>query len=283
MNPSNYSTIYFPGLGLHMNPPREFHIGPLSIHFYGAIIALGLLLAVVYGLRRCKQFGLTQDDIIDGVLWIVPVSIIGARIYYCIFQWSEFAADPVSVLYIWNGGLAIYGAVIFAAIGALVYTKAKKLSFLAALDLTVLGFFIGQFIGRWGNFFNREAFGAATDSFFRMGLFNTRTDAYEFYHPTFLYESVWNVVGFVALHFLSKKRQYDGQIALGYAAWYGLGRATIEGLRMDSLYWGSFRVSQVLAAVSCVSAVSLLLWNRFRPHDPAKLYANRPQEDPPAA
>lgn len=145
----------------------------------------------------------------------------------------------------------------------------------AVLDLVALGFLIGQSIGRWGNFVNREAFGAATDSFFRMGLFNTFTQQVEYYHPTFLYESVWNLAGFLLLHFLSKKRRYDGQIALGYVAWYGLGRAFIEGLRMDSLYWGTFRVSQVLAGASCLAAVAVLVWQAKKPHDPQNLNVNR--------
>jgi len=122
---------------------------------------------------------------------------------------------------------------------------------------------------------NREAFGAATDSFFRMGLFNEKTQMWEYYHPTFLYESLWNAMGFVLLAVLSKKRQYDGQIALGYAAWYGLGRSIIEGLRVDSLWWGPFRVSQVLAAITCLTATAILLWQAFKPHDPAKLYVNQ--------
>lgn len=130
-------------------------------------------------------------------------------------------------------------------------------------------------MGRWGNFFNREAFGAATEGFTRMGLYNTVTGVTEYYHPTFLYESGWNLIGFVILHFLSKKKKYDGEIALGYCAWYGLGRTMIEGLRMDSLYWGPFRVSQVLAAVSCIAATAVLLVQHFRPHDPAKLAVNR--------
>ena len=143
----------------------------------------------------------------------------------------------------------------------------------------LIGFLIGQCLGRWGNFFNREAFGAATDSFFRMGLFNRYTGAWEYYHPTFLYESLWNGTGFLLLHFVSKHRKYDGQVALCYAAWYGLGRALIEGLRVDSLYWGPFRVSQVLAAVTCFGAVAVLSWQYFKPHDPTKLFANRQQPD----
>ena len=275
MNPSHYSTISFPALGISMNPPRGFSIGPLNIHFYGLVIACGLILAVLYACRRSREAGLTEDGLLDGVLWITPFSILCARAYYCVFSWPMYRNNPISVLYIWEGGLAIYGAVLGAAVGVIIFCKIKKCSLPALLDLVSLGFLIGQCIGRWGNFFNREAFGAATDAVTRMGLYNTVTGATEYYHPTFLYESVWNLIGFLLLHFLSKKKQYDGQIALGYCAWYGLGRAFIEGLRMDSLYWGSFRVSQLLAAASCVAAVTVLLVEAFRPHDPARLAVNR--------
>ena len=275
MIPANYSSISFPFLGIEVNPPRVLELGPLVIHYYGAIIALGLVLAVVYSCKRSSQFGLTEDDVLDGVLWITPFAIVCARIYYCAFSWDEYAADPISVLYIWNGGIAIYGSVIGAIIGMAVFAKIKKVKFTAVLDLILIAFLVGQFIGRWGNFMNREAFGAATDSFFRMGLFNTKTNAWEYYHPTFLYESVWNMVGFVILHFLSKKRQYDGQMALGYALWYGLGRCMIEGLRVDSLWWGPFRVSQLLAGITCIAAACLLAYLNFRPHDPAKLWVNQ--------
>ena len=275
MNPSNFSSISFPFLGLEMNPPRVFSLGPLNIHLYGLAIGLGLILAVMYVCRRSREFGLKEDDILDGVLWITPFAIICARIYYVAFSWKDYAANPLSVFAIWEGGIAIYGSVIGAVIGVIVLCKVKKLKIATVLDVTLLGFFIGQILGRWGNFFNREAFGAATDSFFRMGLYNTVTGSWEYYHPTFLYESVWNLVGFILLHFLSKRRKYDGQIALGYCAWYGLGRCFIEGLRVDSLYWGPFRVSQVLAALTCVIASAILLWQAFQPHDPADLFVNR--------
>ena len=275
MNPSNYSSISFPFLGIEVNPGRTLSLGPLTIHYYGLVIAVGLLLAVFYACHRAKEFGVTQDDLLDGVLWVTPFAILCARAYYCIFSWADYADNPISVLYIWNGGLAIYGGVLGAAIGVIVFCKIKKIKIGTILDMVALGFLIGQSIGRWGNFFNREAFGAATESFFRMGLFNTVTGSWEYYHPTFLYESVWNAVGFVLLHFLSKKRQYDGQIALGYVAWYGLGRAMIEGLRVDSLYLGPIRVSQLLAGVSCAAAVAVLLWQSFRPHDKAKLLVNQ--------
>ena len=281
MNPS-YSVISFPFLGLELDPSRYFQIGTFNIYYYAVIIAAGLLLAVVYGLKRSRHFGLTEDDILDGVLWIVPVSVIFARAYYCIFKWEDFAADPISVLYIRNGGLAIYGGVIGAALCTIVHCRIKKIRLTAVLDLVALGFLIGQCVGRWGNFINREAFGAPTESFFRMGLMNTVTGQTEYFHPTFLYESLWNLVGFAALHFLSKKRRYDGQIALSYVAWYGLGRTFIEGLRMDSLYIGSFRVSQLVAALTCFVAVAVLIWQAFVPHDRQKLFVHvRPPVEKP--
>ena len=275
MIPANYSTISFPFLGIEVDPPRTLSLGPLTIYYYGLIIAVGLLLAVWYCCKRSKTFGLKEDDILDGVLWVTPFAIVCARIYYCVFAWEEYAANPISVLYIWNGGIAIYGGVLGAVIGIAVICRVKKIRVATVLDIVLLGFLIGQFIGRWGNFMNREACGAATDSFFRMGLYNKVTNQWEYYHPTFLYESLWNVCGFLLLHFLSRKRKYDGQIALGYAAWYGLGRCMIEGLRVASLYWGPFRVSQWLAGISCFTAVVVLLWQHFRPHDPANLWVNK--------
>ena len=228
------------------------------------IWAFGLVLAVMYAMKRSHEFGVKKDDILDGVLYVAPFAFLCARLYYCVFEWERYADNLLSVFYVWEGGLAIYGGVIGAIVGAAVFCKWKKIKLAAVLDMVCIGFLIGQSIGRWGNFFNREAFGAATDVFCRMGLFNKYTGAWEFYHPTYLYESLWNAVGFVLLHFASKHRKYDGQMALGYAAWYGLGRAFIEGLRVDSLWWGPFRVSQLLAAVSCVAAVAVLLWNHFR-------------------
>jgi len=276
------SPIEFPGLGIKIDPPANFAIGPLTVNFYGLCIALGLLLAVLYACKRSQQFGIRQDDILDGVLWIVPLAVICARAYYCFFEWDMYKDDPISVLYIWEGGLAIYGGVIGAAVGVAIHCKFKKIKLPALLDLVALGFLIGQSIGRWGNFFNREAFGAETDSFLRMGLMLTpdRNPDYvmNYYHPTFFYESVWNAAGFVLLHFLSKRRRYDGQIALGYLGWYGLGRAIIEGLRTDSLYIpgsDTLRVSQLLAAITCFTAVVILTILSFKKHSPDKLYVNQ--------
>ncbi len=292
--------IVFPNLGgLTVDPPRGFYLGSLMVYFYGMIIAVGLILAVLYGLKRSRQFGLKQDDILDGVLWIVPVAIICARLYYVFSDWDQYAKNPIDILNIRQGGLAIYGGVIGAGLSVILFCKIKKVSLPAVLDLVAISFLIGQSIGRWGNFMNREAFGCYTDGLFAMRISesylpgaangevakqvellkeNAIAGGYAGFvqvHPTFLYESVWNVVGFVALHFLSQKRQYDGQMAMGYVAWYGLGRALIEGLRMDSLYWGPFRASQLLAAVTCLAAVVTLLLMNLRKHDPAKLFVNR--------
>ena len=266
-----YTNISFPSLGIDIDPVREFAVGPLSVHMYGLVIAFGLVLAVVYAMRRSSQFGLTEDHVLDGVLWVTPFAIVCARAYYCAFSWELYADNPISVLYIWNGGIAIYGGVLGAVAGVLVYCRIRKISLGAALDLVLLGFLIGQSIGRWGNFFNREAFGAETESFLRMGLYSPLTGTTTYHHPTFLYESAWNALGFVVLHFLSKKRQYDGQIALGYVVWYGLGRTFIEGLRTDSLYvpGTGIRVSQLLAALSCLAAAAVLAYFVIKP--PAKV------------
>ena len=170
-----YTEISFPGLGISLNPSTGFTLGGLTIRWYGVVIALGLCLAVLYACRRSRQFGFQEDDILDGVLWVTPFAILCARAYYCAFSWEKYAANPISCLYIWEGGLAIYGGVIGAVIGCLVYCRIKKLNVFALLDLVCLGFLIGQCIGRWGNFFNREAFGEETSSFLRMGLYHVAT------------------------------------------------------------------------------------------------------------
>ncbi len=273
-----YGTISFPGLGLSFNPSRvAFSIGNKPIYWYGIIIAAGFLLAVYYAMRRADQFGLTQDNIIDMLICAVPLAIIGARAYYCLFSWNLYKDDPIRVLYIWEGGLAIYGGVIGAVIGLFLYTKVKKVKTSALLDIGGLGLLIGQSIGRWGNFMNREAFGAQTDSFLRMGLTDAN-GATIYVHPTFLYESVWNAIGLLILHFYSKRRKFDGQIFLMYLGWYGLGRMFIEGLRTDSLYVGAsnLRVSQLLAGICFLAVVIFLVYDKiFREHDPRDLYVNQ--------
>ena len=283
-NPANYSAISFPLLGIEVDPIRTLSLGPLTIHLYGAVIALGLRLAGIYCCRRSKRAGLTEDDILDGILWITPFAVACARAYYCVFSWPMYRNNPISVLYIWEGGLAIYGAVLGAAVGVIIFCRINKCALPALLGLGSRGCIIGQCIGRWGNFFNREAFGAATDAVTRMGLYNTVTGATEYYHPTFLYESLWNLVGLLLLLFVvSKHRKFDGQNTWFYFLWYGIGRFWVEGLRTDSLYlfdWQLFgqpiRVSQALSAVMVVVSLFLLVWNLvLHPHKPEELYVNQ--------
>ena len=277
-------TISFPGLGIDgIDPPRTlpFSIFGREIYLYGLIIALGFLLAILYTRKRVKEFGTDFDLVTDAILFAVPMAIICARIYYVAFRWDNYKDNPISALYIWEGGIAIYGGVIGAILGLLLFAKIKKQKLTPYLDIMALGLLIGQCIGRWGNFFNREAYGAEIFSnfFLRMGI-EEAPGFTRYWHPTFLYESVWNLIGFVLLHFLSKKRKYDGQTFLQYLAWYGLGRVWIEGLRTDSLWIGpqntGVRVSQLLAGLSFVIAVGVMLYIRlYRDPDGSGMLVNR--------
>ena len=254
--------ISFPAIGLEFTVNRvAANIFGKDIFWYGIIICAGFILAALYVNARVKEFGITSDNLIDCMIICVPVGIICARIYYVIFEWDYYSQHPSEIIAIWNGGIAIYGAVIGVLIGLLVYSRVKKLSFATLCDLAALGLLIGQCIGRWGNFVNGEAHGGETSLPWGMSI-----DGAAPVHPTFLYESLWNLIGFVALHFYSKKRKFKGELALLYVAWYGLGRAWIEGLRTDSLYIGSIRVSQALAAVSCIVAIAVLVrqYNRIK-------------------
>jgi phosphatidylglycerol:prolipoprotein diacylglycerol transferase len=273
------NVISFPGLGISFNPPEvAFTIFGHDIRWYGIIIAFGFMLAFWYGMKRCEKFGYNQDQLIDVLFVATPVAIICARLYYVIFNFDQFASDPGRIVQIWTGGLAIYGGVIGGLISAAIVAKIKKIKVGALLDLGVLGFLIGQAIGRWGNFVNREAYGAATNLPWRMEIYDYYSGMRAAVHPCFLYESLWNALGFVLLHFASKKRKYDGQIFLMYLAWYGFGRALIEGLRTDSLYFldTGLRVSQVLGFASCLLALLILAYNAiFRRFEPEELQAAR--------
>ena len=251
--------ISFPLLGdITFDFPNCFTLFGRTIYWYGVIIACGFLLAVLYCFRRSEKFGIRQDDLLDTLIFAVPLAIVGARAYYVIFygNYTSFR----DMIAIWEGGLAIYGGIIAAVITVVVVCRVKKISALAMMDNAVSGLLIGQSIGRWGNFANREAYGYETDIFCRMGLTTGGETVYV--HPCFLYESLWNAVGFVILHILFKKtrRKFDGQYFLYYIGWYGLGRTIIEGLRTDSLYIGSsgIRVSQLLAALCFLAAVIVL-------------------------
>ncbi len=284
--------ITFPLLGdFELNFLPYFTVFGWKIYWYGVIIAIGFLLAVIYTVKHAKEFGLTEDDVIDTLLWAVPLGIIGARLYYVIFYRDASGVNPYfdgygdlrDIIAIWEGGLAIYGGVIGGVIGLIIATRIKKISARAMLDVVSFGLLIGQAIGRWGNFTNREAHGTETMAPWRMGLVYSYKTFY--YHPTFLYESLWNVLGFLLLHFaVKKRRKFDGQLFLFYLAWYGLGRLFIEGLRTDSLFVGStnLRVSQLLAGLTCLFAVGFMLYVLvFRHPEPEGLWVNRDRKNAP--
>ena len=239
-------------------------------------------------MKQAKRYGLTEDNVLDMVLWAVPSCIIGARLYYVVFYLDLYRNSDGSfnwkeMIAVWDGGLAIYGAVIAGFLVAFFYTRHKKIKLGAMTDLCVMGLLLGQCIGRWANFINREAFGAVTDLPWRMQLWVSSYQSIEV-HPTFFYESMWNLIGLLLILFVvSKGRRFDGENTWFYFLWYGLGRFWIEGLRTDSLYFfglelfgAPIRTSQVLAIVSAaVAAVVLIYELKFRRHDPSELYVNR--------
>lgn len=275
-------TITFPMLGnwFTFSAQPYYEIFGIKFYWYGAIIAVGFLLAALYCIKRAPQFGLTSDNLIDMLIIAVPLAIVCARLYYVIFDFDLYRDDLWQIFNIRNGGLAIYGGVIGGALGAIIVCKVKKIPRGAMLDIGGLGLLIGQTAGRWGNFVNREAYGGVTDIFCRMGLTDPGTGVTVYVHPTFLYESVWNLLGLALLHIFSKKgkRRYDGQLFIMYIGWYGLGRMFIEGLRTDSLYLfdTGIRVSQLLAGASLLVALILLFVNRvFISHEPQDIWVNR--------
>lgn len=273
------SVISFPMLGnLQLDPPSYITVFGRNIYFYGMLIALGFLLGILVCTRISKRFGIKEDDLYDVFLWLIPLSIVGARLYYVLFRLDYYTENPAEIFALREGGLAIYGGVIAGVLVIYFVSRHKKIPLGAMLDVLVFGLLIGQIIGRWGNFMNREAFGAETTVFCRMGL--TSPDGTTIYvHPTFLYESLWNLACliFLAVFVRRGKRRYDGQCILIYFFWYGIGRAWIEGLRTDSLYIGStgIRVSQLLSAVLALAALFTLVVQRRREHPPEALYVNR--------
>ena len=273
------SVISFPMLGgLTLNPPSYFLLFGRPIYFYGVLIGLGFLLAILFCAKRAKRFGLKEDDVYDVEIWLIPCSIIGARLYYVLFRLDYYLEHPGELFAIHNGGLAIYGGVIAGVISVVLVCRKKKIPVGAMLDNLCYGLLIGQIIGRWGNFMNREAFGAETTVFCRMGL--TAPDGTTIYvHPTFLYESLWNLGVLLFLLWFERtgRRRFDGHCVTLYFLLYGLGRFWIEGLRTDSLYLGStgIRVSQALSLVLVLSSAALLLYMRTRPFSPDHLYVNR--------
>lgn len=260
--------VEFPNLfgGVVMTYYRGFNLfGSFPIYWYGIVIAVGVVLAYIYAMRRVtKDFGLVKDRAFDVIFAALIGGFLFARIYYCVFTTlnpnSNVKYNLITMFTtIRDGGIAIYGGIIGAVVIGFIFCRIRKVNFFAMADLASLGFLIGQALGRWGNFINQEAYGdvCSSDWLFAMSGNKIRTEmpAGSFVHPCFLYESTWCLIGFILLHIYSKKlRSYDGELSLLYIFWYGFGRFFIEGLRTDSLMAGQFRVSQLLAAVSSVAA-----------------------------
>ena len=229
--------VSFPGLGI-----GEFKLNSVAftvfghpIAWYGIIIAFGMILATTYVLYRARQERISADDIMDLAVYTILFGVLGARLYFVLTSLNQFDSF-LEVFEIWNGGLAIYGGVIAGALTVYIYCRIKKRDVRQFLDMVGPAAMLGQIIGRWGNFMNGEAHGGPTEIFCRMGLRFSEYGQTIYYHPTFIYESIWNLVGFVLINLFYKKKRYNGQIAMMYLAWYGFGRMFIEQLRTDSLY-----------------------------------------------
>ena len=256
------NTITFPNLNLEFNiDPVAFRIGEKPIYWYGIIIMSGIVIALIMAYFRIKKMPevdrlskkISWDTVIDLVLWMLPIGIICARLYFCIFKWDYYSANPMEIFKIWNGGLAIYGGIIGGVVTGIIFCKIKKINFFELADFFIPYLPFCQAVGRWGNFVNREAFGEQTDTFFKMGLYS-ETGKMEYYHPAFLYESVCNFIIFFILLKLYKNKKFSGQIFCLYFILYGIARFFIEGIRTDSLYIGNtdIRVSQALSLVLVV-------------------------------
>lgn len=274
------NNIVFPGLGIDISPNNEaFSLFGLSIKWYGVLIAFGMLLAMIYCFKRTKAFGIDGDRLTDTVFAGLIGAVIGARLYYVVLHAESFH-DIRDVFAIRDGGLAIYGGILGALLFGCITAKIRKLRILPTLDLASMGFLIGQAVGRWGNFFNQEAFGCNTSLPWGMSggkiqqyLLNHQSslaaqgmdiDPYMPVHPCFLYESIWCAIGFLLLHLYHKHRKFDGEVFCMYVLWYGTGRFFIEGLRTDSLYIGSVRASQMLALISAIAALVIIIAMRIR-------------------
>ena len=249
--------------------PIAFSLGALEVRWYGILIATGIILAFFVVQREMVKRGMHPDFLTDLLIWAVPISIISARIYYVVFSWGYYKDNLGEVIQIWNGGIAIHGALIGAFITTYVFTKRRGISFWKVVDIAVPGLLIGQIIGRWGNFMNQEAHGGpVSENFLNTTIIpdwimNQMTIEGVTYHPTFLYESLWNLVGLVILLLLRRVALKRGEMFLFYLTWYSFGRFFIEGMRTDSLYGGVLRAAQVVSVVTIVIAILLFVIRRY--------------------
>jgi phosphatidylglycerol:prolipoprotein diacylglycerol transferase len=269
------TTVSFPGLGISpFSLDRvALEIGSLKVYWYGVIICFGIILGFAVAFMRMRKIGVTADDIADIALFSVPSAIIGARIYYVLAELESYDSF-YEMIAIWNGGIAIYGAVIGGVIAFTLVCRYKKKPLFKMYDCAAPGLILGQIIGRWGNFFNAEAYGIAESydflgkkfdiaSFSENNPLRMTIDGMTV-HPTFLYESLWNLAGFILMNVFFKKKAFDGEVLLWYLTWYGLGRCLIEGLRGDSLYIGSLRVSQLLAFICFAAGIAAIIVLRIK-------------------
>ncbi len=253
-----------------MNPitpidPIAIQLGPIAVHWYGIILGTGALMGLLLAMRESKRLGLNPELFLDLVMWGVPISIICARIYYVTFEWDYYRDHPADILAVWKGGIAIHGALIGAILTGVFFTRAKKISFWRIADIAAPSILIGQAIGRWGNFMNQEAHGGPTSREFLESLhlpefiINQMYINGTYYHPTFLYESLWNFVGVALLLILRRTLPLRrGELFLTYLAWYSVGRFFIEGMRTDSLMLtDTLRIAQVISIVIIVLALVL--------------------------
>lgn len=266
--------VGFLGLGINMfslNPVAFTFFGK-DIYWYGIIIAIGFVLAIVLCSYLAPKGGISSDNIYDIVLWATPPAIICARIYYVIFAFDDYKNNLSDIFKIWEGGIAIYGGIIGAVAAAYIYCRAKKISVKKTFDVCCIGLAVGQCVGRWGNFVNVEAYGSETALPWRMAVLKAGMVRMIEVHPTFLYESLWNFMLIFVLMIILYRKKFDGEVFATYVFGYGLGRAMIEGLRTDSLYIGIFRVSQIFALITSAAALIYIIKNRIKYSKQDKLH-----------
>jgi phosphatidylglycerol:prolipoprotein diacylglycerol transferase len=249
--------------------PVAFKIGPLAVHWYGIIIGIGIAIALFLAMREGEKHQLDKEVFPDLLIWAIPISILSARAYYVIFQWDYYAQNPGDIIKIWEGGIAIHGALIGAVATGIVFARSRGLSFWKLADIAAPSIILAQAIGRWGNFMNQEAYGEEVSRKFLEGLYLPQWIIDQMYikgayhHPTFLYESIWNLAGFVLLILLRKASLRRGELFLSYVIWYSAGRFFIEGMRTDSLMLtDSLRMAQVISLVLIAAAAILIIYRR---------------------
>lgn len=282
MTNAEWNTISFPKLNIEFPVYSDaFTVFGLTLKWYGILIMLGLLLAVIYCFKRMRSFGIDDDRANDAVFAGFIGAVIGARLYYVFMSWDLYKDDLSKIFSIRDGGLAIYGGLIGALLFGTIVAKIRKVRLMPLLDLTGMGFLIGQAVGRWGNFFNHECYGSNTDLPWGMtspriqaglaanansilDLTGVTVDPSLPVHPCFLYESLWCIIGFILLHLYSKHRKFDGELFLMYIGWYGLGRMFIEGLRTDSLMVGHLRISQMVAGTCVIISIAAIFAMRHK-------------------